>query len=137
MGEKKGHASVVMVVTPKGIVVVREPTKPKPIYWKLPGGMSEEGETPLQTAVRELAGETGVRVSPEKFNQIYKRDKGRHDYYLFRVDLDFVPELARVGHEGEEPAIMTPQEILGGNNFLPPQLEIIRPHLRLMMQKGK
>ena len=134
---EKGHASVVMVTTPKGIVVVREPSKPPPIYWKLPGGASEPGETPIQTGVRELQGETGVSLNPKELRRIYDRDKGRYHFYLFRADLDFVPELVECGHEGEEPGIMTPQEILYGNNFLPPQLEILGPHLRLLVSSSR
>jgi ADP-ribose pyrophosphatase YjhB (NUDIX family) len=33
--------------------------------WSLPGGLMNRGERPVECAVRELAEETGVRLSPE------------------------------------------------------------------------
>jgi 8-oxo-dGTP pyrophosphatase MutT (NUDIX family) len=36
--------------------------------WKVPGGHSEEGETPEQTASRELGGEAGLIQHPREFH---------------------------------------------------------------------
>ena len=40
------HAAAVLIISPDGIPVVRDPKKPIPRYWKLPGGRSEGKETP-------------------------------------------------------------------------------------------
>ncbi len=39
--------------------------------WELPGGVAENGESPEQTAVREVAEETGLTVIPERVTGIY------------------------------------------------------------------
>ena len=133
MGERN-HSSIIMVATPKGVVVVRQSSKPPPIYPKLPGGISEPGETPVQTAVRKLRCETGISLGPEDLRCIFDEDRGHYRFYLFRADLDFVPELVERGTQGEEPAIMTAREILDGE-FLPSQKRILGPHLRALLQR--
>jgi 8-oxo-dGTP pyrophosphatase MutT (NUDIX family) len=44
-------------------------------WWDVPKGLQDPGETPCQTAVRELAEETGVVLAPERL-----LDLGRIDY---------------------------------------------------------
>lgn len=41
------------------------------LNWELPGGVAEPGETPAQTAVREVGEETGLVVVPERVAGIY------------------------------------------------------------------
>lgn len=41
------------------------------LNWELPGGVAESGESPEQTAVREVAEETGLTVVPERVTGIY------------------------------------------------------------------
>lgn len=55
--------------------------------WDIPKGMQDPGETPLESAMRELREEAGVVFPPERFHDLgkfsYRRDKRLH---LFRVD---------------------------------------------------
>lgn len=62
----------------------------------IPGGHSEDGETPRQTAVRETQEELGLMIEPERF-QLFTVGKVRtnHDYVVH----EFVVEL----REDEEP----------------------------------
>ena len=60
--------------------------------WDLPGGFVEMGESPADAAVREVAEETGLRVTPSEiigaFTSAYG-DSGRHTVdiaYLCRLD---------------------------------------------------
>lgn len=45
--------------------------------WELPGGAAEVGESPEQTAVREVAEETGLTVIPERVTGIYPEPRHR------------------------------------------------------------
>jgi 8-oxo-dGTP pyrophosphatase MutT (NUDIX family) len=57
-----------VVVDPEDRVLLfhtRDPTYPElGTWWELPGGGLEPGETHTEAAVRELAEETGMRISP-------------------------------------------------------------------------
>ncbi len=45
--------------------------------WELPGGAAEVGESPEQTAVREVTEETGLTVIPERVTGIYSEPRHR------------------------------------------------------------
>ena len=53
--------------------------------WNLPGGRVEQGETPLQAAMREMAEETGLVFDDLSYLSEYEEDKVVH--FLFEVKL--------------------------------------------------
>lgn len=66
-------------------------------YYIFPGGGKDEGETDLQTLIREVAEETGLVVIPEtvrEFGMAMTKEKGNHSdlfiqqsyYYLCQVE---------------------------------------------------
>jgi 8-oxo-dGTP pyrophosphatase MutT (NUDIX family) len=96
-------------------------------WWELPGGGAEPGETPQQTAVRELAEETGWRVAtqavepPRWTRTVAYRRRGRlvvQEEVVCGLALDAdrpVPSaVARTDHEQ--------QAILGYRWWTPPEV---------------
>lgn len=65
-GDFNGGAAVVIVHNARGeyLLLLRDdkPDIVYPAHWTIPGGMQETGETPHQTAVRELAEEIGYNA---------------------------------------------------------------------------
>lgn len=119
-------ASLVLVHThtPDRIVAVREPNKPKPHYWKLPGGMGKHGETPQDCAIRKLDEETGIRVRQGDLKCFRRHGNGDHAKYFFSVSLIQIPPMKRRGSQGEEPGVLPLALFL--EDGLPAQLDIIR-----------
>lgn len=137
MYEGSALASIVMVVAGQGnrrvVVAVREPSKPSPIYWKLPGGMGELDESPQECAVRELFGETGVKVSPEDLKCFRRQDARSHTKYFFLAELSSLPKLAERGDEGEEVGTIPLQEVLRRSDFMPIHRSAIRETLEKLL----
>ncbi len=68
---RKSGVGVAIVTTNKKILLQKEFRYVIQQYsWEIPGGGIDEGETPLQAAVRELFEETGVNVSPDALREI-------------------------------------------------------------------
>lgn len=88
---ERSFVSIVLVTTPQGIPCVRDTNKPTPHYWKLPGGVGEEGETPEQCGVREILEEVGVQLSPNDLHRVDKQELDGHDRYYFLADLRELP----------------------------------------------
>lgn len=55
--------------------------------WNLPGGRVEQGETPLQAALREMAEETGLAIDQISYVCEYEDDKVIH--FLFEARRTF------------------------------------------------
>lgn len=119
METSSAHAVAVLVVTPQGIPLVRDPKKPEPHYWKLPGGRSEEGETAVQCAVRELNEELGIALGETDLKQVTSQSRGNHTFTLFQARLPALPELKQQGDDGEDVRVFSPQQILMLPDFFP------------------
>jgi 8-oxo-dGTP diphosphatase len=96
------HAAAVLIISPEGTPVVRDPKKPIPRYWKLPGGRSEGKETPEECAVREIDQELGIELDPDDLEVIEQQDRGNHTLTFFKIKLASLKGLKTVGDEQEE-----------------------------------
>ena len=82
-----------------GILLVKEPDDGG---WSLPGGWADVGETPAESAVREVYEESGYRVRAVKLIAAYDRDRHGHTpipYHVYKLVflceiLDETPSLA-------------------------------------------
>lgn len=65
----------VLIVHPsdkKVLILKRSATTNNPNLWNFPGGKTDEGEKPRQSAVRELFEETGIRCKPHELVKVPK-----------------------------------------------------------------
>ena len=120
----------VLVLRDKGIPLVRDPKKPAPVYWKLPGGRSEEGETAVECAVRELYEEIGLSLDPKDLKEIYSENRGSHELVIYRAEIEKLPELKEFGNEGEDIQIFSPKAILGMQDLFPNHKRIIEAGIK-------
>ena len=120
-----GHAVAILVESADGLPLIRDPKKPAPVYWKIPGGRGEEGESEEETAVRELEEEVGLKVVPTNLRMIHREDRGSHVFVLFGTQVRDLSELKKRGDEGEEIAIFTLPEISGMDGFFPPHRKVL------------
>jgi len=69
--------SVIFISTPDGFYLSRRLDAAKPFhnFWQCPGGKLDEGESPLQGAVRELKEETGLSINPRRLKLIGKNTR--------------------------------------------------------------
>ncbi len=65
-----------------GILLVKEPDDGG---WSLPGGWADVGETPAESAVREVYEESGYRVRAVKLIAAYDRDRHGHTPIPYHV----------------------------------------------------
>jgi len=116
---KTGIAAVVLIVTPLGIPLVRDPSKPSPIFWKLPGGHGEAGEDARMCAIREAKEETGLDLSDSELKEIDVMFKDSHTLTIFQTEIASLNGLQKQGNEGEEVRVFSPSEVLFMDDFMP------------------
>lgn len=95
------RVSAVVLLRPDGraLSVRKDGTR----MYMFPGGKPEPAETPLDTAVREVAEETGIRLRPDELTSLGVREAAAANEAGFRVVGD-VFALARPLAEHEVPA---------------------------------
>lgn len=96
----RSRRAVRVVVTDGSHVLMlrdSDPGVPGLHWWITPGGGVDPGETPLQTAVRELAEETGLQVEPDALRGPLMRRfvvHGYSDQVLGQAELFYVLRVA-------------------------------------------
>lgn len=114
------YAVAVLIITPEGIPLVRDPKKPAPVFWKAPGGRSALGEDPEAAAIREVQEELGIRLSRSDLRTVHEEDRGSHVLVLFVAKLKLLPKKMKTrGDEDEEIKAFSASEILLMNDFFP------------------
>lgn len=111
-----------------GYVFVIDPKFGSRAQYKLPGGHKQTGETPLETAIREMEGETSLRVVPEAFHYVGKYLHWRKDHWkcifvadISEADRDWINDLHRE-NEGEKPKFLTAEQFyaeMRSGKFMP------------------
>jgi len=133
-GRKTEIAAVVLIVTPLGIPLVRDPAKPSPIFWKLPGGHGEAGEDARMCAVREAKEETGLDLSDSELKEVDVMAKDSHTLTIFQAKLSSLEGLRKQGNEGEEVRVFSPHEVLFLKDFMPNHYSAV---LHILMELTK
>lgn len=117
------YAVAIIVSTPQGVVVVRDSKKPTPHFWKFPGGRNHPGETPPETAQRELQEETGLTLDLNSLTMVHQEARGDaehlHHFFCFKASLANTPTLPARGLSGEEVCYVPKEKIPAMPDFFP------------------
>lgn len=141
MLSKKDRGAVIIAVFDEKsgkVVLVKEPSRPLPHFWKFPGGGIEEEDVDPQhplddhlaadaAAKRETKEETGLDVQVLRLGIMPKKT---HTMYLYVGLADF-EQMARTGDDGEIPQAFSVTEIEALKNFMPNH----RPILKMAIEK--
>jgi len=119
------YAVAILCISPEGIPLVRDPRKPHPLFWKLPGGKAEGEETPEEAARRELGLETGIWVPEDHLILVDQQDRGSHIVYIFNVAVPDLDGLVERGDEGEEVQVFSAEDIIGMSDFFLPHRDAV------------
>lgn len=117
-------SNVVVIAFNNRIPLVIEPANKTP-RWKIPGGRKEAGETPEQTAIRELEEETGLIIKENDLRLVKMINLRGHDRYLYQVEIPSFADLKEMGDEGEEVKVFSISEIQIMDDLLPKHRELL------------
>lgn len=120
------HAVAVLMTAPEGIPLIRDPKKPIPRYWKLPGGRSEGAETPEACATREIFEETGLEIDADSLAVIEQQDRGTHTLTIFRIDLLSLKGMKAIGDEQEEIRIFSRVDLAAMPDLFPNHKTVLK-----------
>lgn len=131
MERKREHRYVtaVLIIAPEGIPLVQDTAKPLPHFWKLPGGRDEEGETAIQTGIREVEEEIGLRFLPDDLALALEEPRQNHRFFLFIARPRALGRLKKRGEEGENVAVFSREEMRTMVDMLPSHQQLVAPYL--------
>ena len=90
----------VVVLGPRGVLMIKRAKPPRKGQWSLPGGAQELGETVFEAARREVMEETGLTIGVlglvDVVDSIHRDDAGKVRYHYTLVDV-----FARIPPQGE------------------------------------
>ncbi len=93
------RAARVLLVDAAGRVLLlagHDPARPDHRYWLTPGGGLEPGESPAAAAARELAEETGLRLTPAELGEPVSQERIRFPFGAVHYEQEQQFFLARV-----------------------------------------
>jgi len=70
-------------------LLIKDPSKPLPLFWKFPGGGIKKGESPAEAAIRELEEETGIIAQASDLRFIKALPRSGHTMYVFSLESTF------------------------------------------------
>ena len=116
---EREYAVAVLVVSPDGIPLVRDPQKGIRgiLYWKAPGGRNKAGESAMDTAIREVEEETGVGLTEKDLVLIARKDDPSHDLYFYVTEVVRLTGIKARGKKNEEVRVFLPHEVLALQDF--------------------
>ena len=62
-------------------------------YWSLFGGAVDEGETPLEGALRELEEETGIKLTEEPTFIRKHMTPNKYNFWIYALSIDYLPSV--------------------------------------------
>jgi 8-oxo-dGTP diphosphatase len=100
---RKATGSAMVIVDEKGAVLLVRRSYP-PYDWVLPGGNADAGESPADTASRELFEETGLRIQPDRLTGVYYQSDHRAGEFIHFVFAGALPDGADIRVDESEVA---------------------------------
>ena len=113
------YAVAVLIESPEGIPLIRDPKKLAPLFWKLPGGRSEIGESAQEVAIREIKEEIGLTLKSKDLKILKEEDRGSHNLVIFKAAIDSLDGMKFQGNEGEEIKVFSLEQIKTMKDFFP------------------